>query len=117
MARNHRRRARRKDAREAFERGTDVEDAAPAPDEEAAMAQAIRTLSRLLDTLDESKREVFVLAELEEMSAPEIAETLGLNVNTVYSRLRAARHAFDAAVERDTPRDASAPARVRGGRP
>jgi len=35
-----------------------------------------------------------VLAELEGMSAPEIAEARGINVNTVYTRLRAARQRF-----------------------
>jgi RNA polymerase sigma-70 factor, ECF subfamily len=34
---------------------------------------------------------VFVLAEIEGMTAPEIAAALHINVNTVYSRLRAAR--------------------------
>jgi RNA polymerase sigma-70 factor (ECF subfamily) len=50
---------------------------------------------RALDALDADKREVFVLAEVEQMSAPEIAEVLGIPVNTVYSRLRAARQAFN----------------------
>ena len=34
------------------------------------------------------------------MSAVEIAECLGLNINTVYTRLRVARRAFDAAHSR-----------------
>jgi RNA polymerase sigma-70 factor (ECF subfamily) len=40
---------------------------------------------------------VLVLAQLEEMSVPEIAACLGANVNTIYSRLRAARHELEAA--------------------
>ena len=40
------------------------------------------------------------LAELEELSAPEIAEALGENLNTVYSRVRAARAEFEAALQR-----------------
>ena len=51
----------------------------------------MRELDRILGTLDEDKRAVFVLVEIEEMSAPEAAEALGAKVNTVYSRLRAAR--------------------------
>jgi RNA polymerase sigma-70 factor (ECF subfamily) len=43
---------------------------------------------------------VFVLSELEEMTAPEISAALGVNLNTVYSRLRAARRDFDAALVR-----------------
>jgi RNA polymerase sigma-70 factor (ECF subfamily) len=48
-------------------------------------------LRRILDQLPEGQRSVFRLSDLEGMSAPEIAERLGLNLNTVYSRLRAAR--------------------------
>lgn len=55
---------------------------------------AAHTVARFLDDLDEPRREVFVLAELEGLSAPEIAEALGVNVNTVYTRLRAARQRF-----------------------
>lgn len=53
-----------------------------------------------LDALDDGKREVFVLSQVEQMSASEIAAITGLPVNTVYSRLRAARTAFAAEVKR-----------------
>jgi RNA polymerase sigma-70 factor (ECF subfamily) len=55
---------------------------------------------RALDALDDEKREVFVLARVEQMSAPEIASVVGVPINTVYSRLRAARLAFEAEVQR-----------------
>jgi RNA polymerase sigma-70 factor (ECF subfamily) len=45
---------------------------------------------------------VFVLARVEQMSAPEIAAIVGIPLNTVYSRLRAARLAFDAEISRRT---------------
>jgi RNA polymerase sigma-70 factor (ECF subfamily) len=48
-----------------------------------------------LDALDAEKREVFVLIEIEQMSAPEAAAIVGAPLNTVYSRLRAARAAFE----------------------
>ena len=70
------------------------------PDENAARNQAAQTLERILAGLDESRREVFVLAEMEQMTAPEIAEALSLNLNTTYSRLRAARAEFEKAVAR-----------------
>lgn len=60
----------------------------------------VRVLSTLLDGLEERKREVFVLSEILEMSGREIAETIGVPMNTVYSRLRAAREEFDAAAQR-----------------
>lgn len=54
-----------------------------------------RLVQQFVDTLEPRKRRVFVLAEVEGMTAPEIAEVEGLNVNTVYARLRAARLAFE----------------------
>lgn len=71
-----------------------------APDTAAERNEAARQLAQLLEALDDDKRAVFVLAELEQMSAPEIAEALGVNLNTVGSRLRAARAAFEKALER-----------------
>lgn len=53
---------------------------------------------RALASLDDIKREVFVLACVEGMSAPEIASLTQVPLNTVYSRLRAARHSFAEAV-------------------
>jgi RNA polymerase sigma-70 factor (ECF subfamily) len=63
-------------------------------------------VDELLRSLDDDKREVFVLAHLEQMTAPEIAEILGENVNTVYSRLRASKEEFEKALERRRAHDA-----------
>jgi RNA polymerase sigma-70 factor, ECF subfamily len=62
--------------------------------ERLALAHAV------LATLSDDQREVFVLARVEQMSAPEMASVLGIPLNTVYSRLRAARLAFEAEVAR-----------------
>jgi len=75
------------------------------PQEAVARSEAIRTLYDLLDELDTDRRAVFVMAELEEMSAPEIAEITGIPLNTVYSRLRGARSDFDSALRRRRARD------------
>ena len=64
----------------------------------------MRVLQKLLDELDDDRRAVFVLAELEQMSAPDIADALGVNVNTVYARLRAARRDFEQGVAREGAR-------------
>jgi len=64
----------------------------------------LELLHSLLAELDPPKREVFVLAEVEELSVPEIAEALEIPVNTAYSRLRAARMAFEAALSRRAAR-------------
>jgi RNA polymerase sigma-70 factor, ECF subfamily len=53
--------------------------------------QAAALLQSFLDALDLDKRLVFVLAEVEGMTTPEIAEMLTVPVGTVSSRLRAAR--------------------------
>lgn len=70
------------------------------PQEAAARQEAVQLLYRALDTLDDNKRTVFVMAELEQMSAPEIAQLVGAPLNTVYSRLRAARRDFELALSR-----------------
>jgi RNA polymerase sigma-70 factor (ECF subfamily) len=67
---------------------------------ELERGERLQLAQRALSALDDDKREVFVLAQVEQMSAPEIAEILGVPVNTVYSRLRAARSAFSTHVAR-----------------
>jgi RNA polymerase sigma-70 factor (ECF subfamily) len=57
-------------------------------------------LQRVLDDLDDEKRSVFVLYELEGMPMAEIAEILGCPLQTAYSRLHAARRKVQDAVER-----------------
>jgi len=61
-------------------------------------AQAVATVLAILDTMDEDKRMVFALVELEQLSVPEVAKLLDLNLNTAYSRLRIARQHFEARV-------------------
>jgi len=75
------------------------------PHEALAKAEAARLVQRLLEELDDEKREVFVLAELEQLTAVEIADALGVNASTVSSRLRAARRDFERAAERYRRRD------------
>lgn len=72
----------------------------PSPRESAERQQAARLVMELLAELDEEKREVFVLMELEQLPAPAVAEMLGIPVNTAYSRLRLARQRFEAALAR-----------------
>src|SRR5688572_27472231 len=67
-------------------------------------AEEARYLRQLLARLDESKRVIVILAELEGMTSKEIAELLGLKQGTVDSRLRAARQELLAMVERERAR-------------
>lgn len=88
-----------------------VDETFPAPQrtplEQTEQNDQVQLLSKLLAELDETKREIFVLAELEEMTAPEIAHALEIPLNTAYSRLRAARQAFEQALARHTAREKS----------
>lgn len=77
-----------------------IEPLPPTPHDLTEQAERQRLLLQILSELDEGKREVFVLAEVEGFTAPEMAEALELPLNTVYSRLRLARQAFQQATER-----------------
>jgi RNA polymerase sigma-70 factor (ECF subfamily) len=66
----------------------------PGPDDYVAQLEARALVDRFLAGLAEEQRLAFVLAEIEGLRAPEIAEQLGLNLNTLYSRLQALRKQF-----------------------
>jgi RNA polymerase sigma-70 factor (ECF subfamily) len=61
------------------------------PERRAELGQDVALVMALLDELPEAQRELIVLADLEQMSVPEICSCIGGNSNTVYSRLRVAR--------------------------
>ncbi len=75
------------------------------PEQHSQRVAEVRRVDAILRSLDEPMREVFVLAEIEELTAPEIAEVLEVKLNTVYSRLRLARERFEAALFRDRVRE------------
>ena len=80
-------------------------DVAQATQEEALLSrEAFQLLYAALDELSSERRALIVMAELEEMSAAEMAELTGAPLNTVYSRLRLARRDFQAAVQRQQAR-------------
>lgn len=90
--------ARRYRARAAREHQQDCEtelSSECASERSLEQQERVQLAQLALASLDDDKREVFVLSQVEQMSAPEIAEVIGIPVNTVYSRLRAARLAFD----------------------
>lgn len=83
--------------------------ASPDPEARAAQEQAAAFVRGFLDGLDEERRMLFALADIEGMKVPEIAEALGLNLNTAYSRLRATRELFQRALaEREDRRGRAA---------
>lgn len=76
----------------------------PTPLEQTERNARLQILLGLLNELEEYKREIFALVELDELSVPEAAEVLEIPLNTAYSRLRVARQAFEAAVARHEAR-------------
>jgi RNA polymerase sigma-70 factor (ECF subfamily) len=85
------------------------ERAAPLAPEPAACDDPFSAVSRaragaavaaILAELDDDKRIVFALVEIEQLAVPEVARMLDINLNTAYSRLRLARRDFEAAARR-----------------
>jgi RNA polymerase sigma-70 factor (ECF subfamily) len=62
-----------------------------APDEALAGKQVERALERAIGALEPMYREVLLLRDVEGLTAPEVAEVLGLSVEAVKSRLHRAR--------------------------
>jgi RNA polymerase sigma-70 factor (ECF subfamily) len=85
--------------------GGHVEAVASAPraDEWLAAEEDRALVMEALATLDLDRRAVFVLHDIDGVAAPEIAAALAIPLNTVYSRLRAARQRFTAVVRRRRP--------------
>ncbi len=98
VASDHRRALRRRGPHESL--GDDVPGTGADPQRAAERLEGLRLLDTVLDALDDDRRAVFVLAELEQLTAPEIAEALSVPLNTVYSRLRLAREDFERAAAR-----------------
>jgi RNA polymerase sigma-70 factor, ECF subfamily len=106
VAANERRSARLRDREvadaAAVERTTDGN---PTPEELLGWKQARRALDEVMDAMGSDQRTVFVLSELEGMTAPEIADMLEIPVGTAASRLRRAREEFQRGVARCRAKD------------
>ena len=108
VVRDHRRGVRRKSPHHAqapIDPSTVAEPPGSGPFDTLARSEALEVVLCLLAELSDEKREIFVLSELEQLTAQQISELIGVNVNTVYSRLRAARQDFERAAERARNRD------------
>ena len=80
----------------------DVEPPTPSGDQLGAdpeRARLRRELDQLLEQLDDDKREVFVLYEIEGLDMPEVVAIVGCPLQTGYSRLHAARKRLREAFE------------------
>jgi RNA polymerase sigma-70 factor (ECF subfamily) len=92
IAYRYRRSALRKPTAPAPEHETETTD--PGPHEHAQDVEAAAFVDEFAGKLDQRKREVFVLGVLEGLSVPDVAATLGVPLNTAYTRLRRARAEF-----------------------
>jgi len=75
-------------------------DAGPTMDQQLARAHQRKLLQLALDCLDLNRRAVFVMHDVDGCSMPDVAEVLGIQLATGYSRLRSARQLVTAAVHR-----------------
>ncbi|MBU4343616.1 MAG: sigma-70 family RNA polymerase sigma factor [Candidatus Omnitrophica bacterium] len=92
--------ALKKNSKEMSRRAADYDVALKAKDDRATTTQAIemddnkKLLSSLLDMLNPDQRACIVLREIEGLDYKEISRALGININTVRSRLKRAREAL-----------------------
>lgn len=77
-----------------------LSSSSPSLDEAIDQQRARALLDEVLKSMPDPLRDVFVLSELEEMSAPEVAACLDIPAGTVASRLARARHVFDECLTR-----------------
>jgi RNA polymerase sigma-70 factor, ECF subfamily len=70
------------------------------PAEALERRRALVVLDEALAKMTEPQREAFLLCDVEQLNSREVAAALGVNDNTIRTRLRAARAVFTATVNR-----------------
>jgi RNA polymerase sigma-70 factor, ECF subfamily len=83
----------------------EIPSLADGPAELLAQREAARLFERALAQLDANTRALFLMIDVEQMTVPQAAAALGINVNTAYWRLRKARMAFRRALAKLCPDD------------
>lgn len=96
VASNHRRTLRRRGENGALEQEPQSEGSGPL--DRVLLQEDAAFLEAFLESVTAAKREVFALALIEQLSIPEVAEILGVPVNTAYTRLRNVRLDFQRAL-------------------
>ncbi len=77
-----------------------VSSPAPGPDELVEQKRRVALLDAVLAEMPDDLREAFVLFEIEELTAPEVASALRVPLGTVASRVRRAREELRARLTR-----------------
>lgn len=85
----------RRKQRPSEEISPEVPTTAPGPEALVASRAAARRVAQMLAQLDPAQRELLLLVDVEGYSVPEVAEATSVNLNTLYTRLRAARQKFE----------------------
>lgn len=80
--------------------GESVVSHEPTPHALAEAQECAQVVQGFVAALDADQRTVFVLAVLEQVPAREVAEALGIPINTVYTRVHHLREALRLAFER-----------------
>ncbi len=70
------------------------------PFDQLVVLEGMELFDAIVSQMDEAKRHIFVLREVEQLSAPEISKITGVKLFTVYSRLRVAKRFFECALAR-----------------
>lgn len=83
------------------------------PEQAALLDEQAAVVRDALDAMDQDKRMTFLLADVEGMTMPEVAQCMDVNLNTAYARLRAARMLLERAVVRHGARQEGARVRER----
>ena len=90
-ARNQRRGQRRRAADELPE---EIADRGPGPERMHEGREALALVQEFLETLDEPRRVLFISQLIEDLSAAECGELLGIEASAVYHRVRDLRRGF-----------------------
>ncbi|MCY1019792.1 RNA polymerase sigma factor [Pyxidicoccus sp. MSG2] len=69
----------------------DLPDPAPTPEEAVSREQVVRGVREAIELLEPPYREVLVLRDIEGLSGPEVARTMGLTLEAMKTRLHRAR--------------------------
>jgi RNA polymerase sigma-70 factor (ECF subfamily) len=98
VASDYRRRASHRS--ELLQEPDDPADSKPSPEQATERARARALLLRALEAVEPERLPVLLLHDIDEIAIPQIAEALGIPLNTAYSRLRLARRDLAQAVAR-----------------
>jgi RNA polymerase sigma-70 factor (ECF subfamily) len=96
IAANYRRKHQRARTHEPLDER--IQDNGPDPAETSERRAARQLMAELLDQLDDDKRAIVVLAEIEQLTAPQIAAITGIRLSTVYTHLYRARRQLSRAL-------------------